>query len=159
MKLTANEYGALLRSDFNAFIERSFYELNPTTPFLPNWHIEVIGAELEACRRGETSRLIINIPPRHLKSHGASVASRPGSWVTIRALRSSWQAMPRNCPINYLVTLVLLFLLLSIGICFQLDCHHSVRRCRSLPLRKTVSNGYFRRRRTYGPGCRFHNRR
>jgi len=74
MKLNPNEYRALVRSDFNAFIERSFYELNPTTPFLPNWHIEKIAAELEACRRGETKRLIINVPPRSLKSHCASIA-------------------------------------------------------------------------------------
>ena len=74
MKLNPNEYRALVRSDFYAFIERSFYELNPTTPFLSNWHIEVIAAELEACRRGETKRLIINVPPRSLKSHCASVA-------------------------------------------------------------------------------------
>jgi predicted phage terminase large subunit-like protein len=73
MKLTPNEYRAMLRSDFNAFIERSFYELNPATPFLPNWHIEKIAAELEACRRGETKRLIVNVPPRSLKSHCASV--------------------------------------------------------------------------------------
>ena len=63
-----------MRSDFTAFIERSFHELNPTTAFLPNWHIEVIAAELEACRRGEIKRLIINVPPRSLKSHCASVA-------------------------------------------------------------------------------------
>jgi predicted phage terminase large subunit-like protein len=74
MKLTPNEYRALLRSDFTAFIERSFRELNPTTPFLSNWHIEVIAAELESCRRGETKRLIINVPPRSLKSHCVSVA-------------------------------------------------------------------------------------
>jgi hypothetical protein len=74
MKLTANEYSTLVRSDFNAFIERSFYELNPTTPFLPNWHIEVIAAELEACRRGETERAIFTLPPRNLKSLCASIA-------------------------------------------------------------------------------------
>lgn len=74
MKLTTTEYRALLRSDFNAFIERTFYELNSTTPFQANWHIEVIAAELEACRRGETKRLIINVPPRSLKSHCASIA-------------------------------------------------------------------------------------
>jgi len=74
MNLTPNEYRALVRLDFNAFIERSFYELNPTTPFLPNSHIEVIAAELEACRRGETKRLIINVPPRSLKSLCASVS-------------------------------------------------------------------------------------
>ena len=74
MKLTPNEYRAMLRSDFNGFIERSFYELNPTTPFQSNWHLEVIVAELEACRRGETKRLIINVPPRSLKSLCASIA-------------------------------------------------------------------------------------
>lgn len=74
MKLNSNEYRAMLRSDFNAFTERSFYELNPTTPFLPNWHLQVIAAELEACRRGETKRLIISVPPRSLKSLCASVA-------------------------------------------------------------------------------------
>lgn len=74
MTPTKNELHALLRLDFNAFIERSFYELNPTTPFLWNWHLEVIAAELEACRRGETKRLIINIPPRSLKSHCGSIA-------------------------------------------------------------------------------------
>jgi predicted phage terminase large subunit-like protein len=72
--LTHREYLALLRQDFCAFIERSFHQINPQTKFLRNWHIEVMAAKLEACRRGETRRLIINLPPRFLKSHGASIA-------------------------------------------------------------------------------------
>src|SRR5216684_8848024 len=74
MKLTLSDYHALLRRDLNAFIERSFYQLNLTATFLPNWHIEVVSSALEACRRGEITRLIINQPPRSLKSHCASVA-------------------------------------------------------------------------------------
>src|SRR5215470_5296610 len=74
MNLTASEYRAFLRSDLNAFVERCFYELNPSTPFMPNWHIEVLTSELEACRRGETTRLIINLPPRSLKSLCITVA-------------------------------------------------------------------------------------
>src|SRR5271169_350666 len=74
MKLAPNEYRALLRRDLYAFTERCFYELNPATKFMPNWHIEVVAAALEACRRGEIKRLIINQPPRSLKSHCASVA-------------------------------------------------------------------------------------
>jgi len=73
-QVTTAEYRTLLRVDLCAFIERSFYELNPETEFLPNWHIEVIAAKLEACRRGEINRLIINVPPRSLKSHCATVA-------------------------------------------------------------------------------------
>jgi predicted phage terminase large subunit-like protein len=72
--LTLNEYQTLLRNDFYGFVERGFYELNADTTFLHNWHIELIASELEACRRGETTRLIINVPPRSLKSHCASVA-------------------------------------------------------------------------------------
>jgi len=74
MKLTRSEYRILLRLDLYAFIERSFYEVNPTAEFLSNWHLEVIAAELEACRRCETKRLIINMPPRSLKSLSTSVA-------------------------------------------------------------------------------------
>jgi predicted phage terminase large subunit-like protein len=74
MNLTTNEYHALLRRDLYTFIARTFYELNPETEFKPNWHIEVIADELEKCARGETTRLIINVPPRSLKSQAASVA-------------------------------------------------------------------------------------
>lgn len=74
MRLTPSEYRAFLRQDLIAFIQRSFYALNPHTEYLPNWHIEVIAAELEKCRSGETKRLIINVPPRSLKSHCASIA-------------------------------------------------------------------------------------
>lgn len=72
--LTKGEYQALLRSDFYAFIQRVFYEINPQTKFKGNWHIELLAAKLEACRLGKTKRLIINIPPRSLKSICASVA-------------------------------------------------------------------------------------
>jgi hypothetical protein len=74
MDLTPKQYKTFLRQDLCTFIERSFRELNPQTEYLPNWHIEVIAAELEKCRRGETKRLIINLPPRSLKSHCASIA-------------------------------------------------------------------------------------
>ena len=74
MKLAPSDYRALLRRDLCAFIERCFYELNPTTKFMPNWHVEVVAAALEACRRGEITRLNINQPPRSLKSHCVSVS-------------------------------------------------------------------------------------
>jgi hypothetical protein len=71
---TSEEYEALLRRDLVTFIERSFLELNPETIFIPSPHIEVLATKLEQCRRGELRRLIINLPPRSLKSHTASVA-------------------------------------------------------------------------------------
>ena len=74
MNLKPHEYRTLLRRDLYAFTERCFYELYPTTEFLPNWHIEVGAARLQACQRGEIHRLILNQPPRSLKSLLASVA-------------------------------------------------------------------------------------
>ena len=76
MKLMTNkrEFAALLRNHFLAFIHRSFLEFNPTTEFKYNWHLEVIAHELEQVRRGLNNRLIIQLPPRSLKSHSASVA-------------------------------------------------------------------------------------
>src|SRR3984893_446412 len=68
------ECAALLYHDFASFAARAFRELNPRTPFLMNWHIELIAAKLAAVRAGGIRRLIVSLPPRHLKSHLASVA-------------------------------------------------------------------------------------
>ena len=73
-ELTAEEYRGLLRGDLMTFIELAFRELNPETEFISSSHLEVLAAKLEQCSRGETRRLIINLPPRALKSHAASVA-------------------------------------------------------------------------------------
>jgi hypothetical protein len=70
----ANRYADVLRHDLCAFIHRSFLELNAQTQFLSNWHIEVLAAKLEEVRRGSCKRLIVNVPPRHLKSHATSIA-------------------------------------------------------------------------------------
>src|SRR6266481_4131492 len=71
--ITPREYKAILRTDLYSFIQRCVHELNPNVEFLANWHIEVIAAKLDAVRRGKIKRLIINLPPRHLKSICASV--------------------------------------------------------------------------------------
>src|SRR5207237_2809335 len=68
------EYDAILRSDLGYFAERCFCELNPQAAFAMNWHIEVIAAKLAAVREGKIRRLVINLPPRHLKSLLASIA-------------------------------------------------------------------------------------
>ena len=68
------EYDALLRGDFAVFAERAFHTLYPRGEFLMNWHLRVVAARLAAVRLGHTRRLMINLPPRHLKSLLASIA-------------------------------------------------------------------------------------
>src|ERR1700731_509694 len=64
---------AVLRSNFKSFLYRSMLILNPGANFLPNWHIDAIAYQLERVRAGEITRLIINLPPRYLKSLTVSV--------------------------------------------------------------------------------------
>jgi predicted phage terminase large subunit-like protein len=71
---TPAEYETLLRQDFSTFAARCFFDLNPQTELATNWHLEVIAAKLAAVRQGKIPRLIINLPPRHLKSLLASIA-------------------------------------------------------------------------------------
>ena len=74
MELSQVEYEAILRQDLSSFIERSFLELNPQTHFSRSPHIEVTASRLEGFHRGRLRRLIVNQPPRSLKSHAVSVA-------------------------------------------------------------------------------------
>lgn len=63
-----------LRVDFESFIAKTFETVDPGTVYLSNWHIGLIAEYLEACRQREITRLLINMPPRALKSICASVA-------------------------------------------------------------------------------------
>lgn len=63
-----------LRTNFISFIRMVFHTVDPGTPYKHNWHIDCIADHLEACRNKEIKRLIINIPPRCLKSMCAAIA-------------------------------------------------------------------------------------
>ena len=60
--------------------------LEPTTPLIDNWHIDCISEHLEACTTGQIKRLVVNIPPKSLKSTITSVM-----WPT-------WVWGPRHQP-------------------------------------------------------------
>jgi predicted phage terminase large subunit-like protein len=62
------------RLDFVSFIEAVFNLLNPGRPFFMNWHIRRLAYYLEQVRLGRIKRLIINLPPRFLKSVISSIA-------------------------------------------------------------------------------------
>jgi predicted phage terminase large subunit-like protein len=67
------QYYEILRRDLSAFTMRSFLELNPGTKFLWPPYLELLSDHLEKIRRGKIKRLIINMPPRSLKSHCVSI--------------------------------------------------------------------------------------
>lgn len=67
-------FAALLRTDLASFMAKTFHTVNPGTPYLPNWHIDAIAEYLMAATKGEITRLVINMPPRSMKSLCVSVA-------------------------------------------------------------------------------------
>jgi predicted phage terminase large subunit-like protein len=65
---------ALFRGDFYYFVWKCFQTIAPGTRFLPSWHLRAISCELKRVQRGDTTRLIVNLPPRSGKSISVSVA-------------------------------------------------------------------------------------
>jgi predicted phage terminase large subunit-like protein len=65
---------ALLRADLRAFVHKVFTTLTLGQTYVRTWHVDAIAWQLERVRRGGVRRLIINMPPRSLKSIAASVA-------------------------------------------------------------------------------------
>ncbi len=64
----------VLRTDFRAFLQKCVMTLDPGSTYLHNWHIDAITFELGRIQSGANNRLIINMPPRYLKSITVSVA-------------------------------------------------------------------------------------
>ncbi len=64
----------LSAGDFTIFLRRVLATVAPAAVYSHNWHIEAIAAHLHACARGDIRRLVINMPPRMLKSTLVSVA-------------------------------------------------------------------------------------
>jgi hypothetical protein len=71
---TNSEVQALLRQHFPAFVEKVFQTLHPGRTFEDNWHIHAICYQLQKVANGDERRLMINVPPRMLKSVIVSIA-------------------------------------------------------------------------------------
>ena len=69
------------------FIARAWHTIEPGTEFLSNWHIDCICEHLEAVSAGQIRRLLINIPPRYMKSIACSVMWPIWEWTTRPDLR------------------------------------------------------------------------
>ena len=67
-------FDELCRQHFGAFAYGAFPVVNPGHRLIGNWHIDAISYRLEKMVTGESAgRLVLNLPPRTLKSHLVSV--------------------------------------------------------------------------------------
>lgn len=65
---------AMLRRDIGVFVVKVFKTVSPGDTYLHNWHIDAIVWQLRRMTNGENRRLVINQPPRSLKTICVSVA-------------------------------------------------------------------------------------
>jgi hypothetical protein len=79
-----------LRDEINAelatrslrqFVPQAWAVVEPSTPFVPGWHIDAIVEHLEAISRGQIRNLLINVPPRHMKSLLVAVFWPAWEWI------------------------------------------------------------------------------
>ena len=63
------------------FSKKAWGVIEPGTPLVWGWHVDAICEHLEAVSRGEILRLLVNMPPRHMKSSIISVLWPAWEWT------------------------------------------------------------------------------
>jgi predicted phage terminase large subunit-like protein len=62
-------------------VRQAWIIVEPSTPLIWGWHIDCIIEHLEAVTRGQIRNLLINVPPRHMKSLLVSVFWPAWEWI------------------------------------------------------------------------------
>ncbi|MGY3545231.1 MULTISPECIES: phage terminase large subunit [unclassified Bradyrhizobium] len=65
---------AVLRTDFLSFVWKCFNTVARDATYVDNWHIRALAYHLMQVQEGKIQRLLVNMPPRALKSICVSVA-------------------------------------------------------------------------------------
>jgi phage terminase large subunit-like protein len=77
---------ALAEASFHDYIKQAWHVVEPSTPFIDGWYVGALAEHLQACSERQITYLIVNIPPRTIKSLGGAVF-----WP-------SWHWGPHNDP-------------------------------------------------------------
>lgn len=71
-----------MRRDFAAFVRGAWHVVEPAVPYQDGWHIGAICEHLQAVTEGEIRQLLINVPPRHMKSLLVGTFWPAWEWIT-----------------------------------------------------------------------------
>lgn len=72
---------ALAEVSLRQFIRQAWPILEPGTEYLHNWHIDCVCEHLEAVDSGQITRLLVNQPPRCMKSISITVMWPAWAWI------------------------------------------------------------------------------
>ncbi len=82
------------------FVRDAFAIVEPGTPYVHGWHIDAICDYLEAVTHGDIKKLLINIPPRHMKSLITCVFWPVWEWIKDPAKRWIFASYAQNLSIR-----------------------------------------------------------
>lgn len=74
MTIPTDLWPNILSTRLMPFVQRAFVTLSPGVSFIPGEYLRAMAQALQRVESGECRRLIVAVPPRHLKSVTASVA-------------------------------------------------------------------------------------
>jgi predicted phage terminase large subunit-like protein len=93
------------KRDLRTFIQEGWHVIEPSRPFIGNWHIDAICDHIKALRAGQIDRLLINVPPRTSKSIVCSVMFPAWVWAIdpwARFIYSSYgQSLSRDLAVKF----------------------------------------------------------
>jgi hypothetical protein len=77
----------LAKRRLSTFIRKAWTVVEPGVEYVHGWHIDAIADHLTAVTNGEIRNLVVNIPPRHMKSLNVSVFWPCWAWTRMPELR------------------------------------------------------------------------
>ena len=83
-----SEQALACEKSLHEFYKNAWQVLEPTTPFIDNWHIHAISEHLEALYARQIRDLVVNMPPRLSKSTLCSVTFPAWIWILEPSFRS-----------------------------------------------------------------------
>lgn len=78
---------ASARMSFPTFLREAWPIIEPANPLVESWYIDLLCEHLEQVTTGETTKLLINMPPRNGKSNIVTILWPVWSWTQKPALR------------------------------------------------------------------------
>lgn len=90
------ELARLIATDLRVLIREAWPLVEPVAPYVENWHIGCVCEHLQAQAAGELPRLIINQPPRTMKSLTGAVFWPAWEWLRAPHLRWMFASYAEN---------------------------------------------------------------
>jgi predicted phage terminase large subunit-like protein len=99
-QIDARIEAALGEKELATFVRLAWHVLEPATDFVSGWHLDAIAEHLEAVNAGQIRNLLINMPPRHMKSLAVSVFWPVWTWLNRPNVRWLFSSYAQNLSIR-----------------------------------------------------------